>query len=93
MNVNKDKQLSSISRSGTVEEIGDYWDTHSLGDHWDETSEAEFEVRAKRRRRITVEPEIYEQLEAEARMRGIVPETLVNIWLAERLHDAGRQAK
>lgn len=86
MSANKDKKLSSISRVRTIEEIGDFWDTHSLDDHWEETSEVEFEVRARHRRRITVEPEIYEQLEAEARVRGVVPETLVNLWLAEKLH-------
>lgn len=86
MSVSKDKNLSSISKAANYEEIGEYWDTHSLDDHWDETSEAEFEVRAKRRHRITVDPEIYEQLETEARVRGIVPETLVNLWIAERLN-------
>jgi hypothetical protein len=90
MSANKDKKLSSISRAGTIEEIGDFWDTHSLDDHWEETNEVEFEVRARHRRRITVEPEIYEQLEAEARVRGVVPETLVNLWLAEKLHAPGQ---
>lgn len=76
---------ASISKGRTYKEIGEYWDEHSLDEHWDETTEVEFEVLAKRRHRITVDPEIYEQLEAEARVRGVVPETLVNLWLAERL--------
>jgi hypothetical protein len=41
--------------------------------------------RATQRRRVTVEPKIYKELEAEARVRGVVPETLVNLWLAEKL--------
>ncbi len=85
MSKNKDRQITSISKAQTLEEIGEYWDTHSLDDHWDETREAEFEVRAKQRKRVTLEPQIYEQLEAEARVRGVVPETLVNLWLAEKL--------
>ncbi len=28
----------------TPEEIGEFWDTHSLADYWDETHEVEFEV-------------------------------------------------
>ncbi|MYB65227.1 DUF433 domain-containing protein [Candidatus Poribacteria bacterium] len=28
----------------TPEEIGEFWDTHSLADHWDETHEVEFQV-------------------------------------------------
>ncbi|MDQ3748221.1 MAG: BrnA antitoxin family protein [Acidobacteriota bacterium] len=85
MSENKNIKLSSISKAETLEEIGEFWDTHSLDDYWEETREAEFEVSAARRRRVTVEPKIYQQLEAEARVRGVVPETLVNLWLAEKL--------
>jgi hypothetical protein len=86
MKENDDSQLTSISKARTPEEIGEFWDSHSLADHWDETHEVQFEVRAKRRRRITLDPQVYAQLEAEARARGVLPETLVNLWLAERLH-------
>jgi len=85
MSENKNRKRTSISKAQTPEEIGEFWDTHSLDDYWDETREAEFEVRAKQRRRITLEPQIYKKLETEARARGIVPETLVNLWLAEKL--------
>ncbi|HSK73677.1 MAG TPA: CopG family antitoxin [Pyrinomonadaceae bacterium] len=85
MSENKDKQITGISQAQTLEEIGEFWDTHSLDDYWDKTREAEFEVRAKQRKRITLEPQIYKELEAEARIRGVVPETLVNLWLAEKL--------
>ena len=33
----------------TPEEIGEFWDTHSLADYWDETHEVEFEVNLKSR--------------------------------------------
>ena len=85
MSENKDTQTTSISQAQTAEEIGEFWDAHSLDDYWDETREADFEVRAKQRKRVSVEPQIYKQLEAEARVRGVVPETLVNLWLAEKL--------
>jgi len=78
-------QKTNISKAQTLDEIADYWDTHSLADHWDQTREAQFEMRAKRRRRVTLDPEIYSQIEAQARTRGISPETLVNLWLVERL--------
>ncbi len=85
MSENKNTQLTSISQAQTLEEIGEFWDTHSLDDYWDKTREVEFEVRAAQRRRVTVEPKIYKELEAEARVRGVVLETLVNLWLAEKL--------
>ncbi len=85
MSERSDTELTSISKARTVEEIGEFWDTHSLADYWDQTYEVEFEIRAKRRRRITLDPEVYAQLEVQARTRGLLPETLVNLWLAERL--------
>ena len=77
--------LTGISQARTLEEIAEFWDTHSTADYWDQTYEVEFEVRAPRRRRVTVDPEVYEQIAKQARSRGILPETLVNVWLVERL--------
>lgn len=85
MSENEDIQLTSISKARTLEEIAEFWDTHSTADYWDQTYEVEFEVRAPRRRRVTVDPEIYEQIEKQARVRGLLPETLINLWLVERL--------
>lgn len=45
-----------ISKAQILDEVADYWDKHSLADHWEQTREAQFEVRAKRRRRIVVDP-------------------------------------
>ena len=85
MNENSNTEKSSISKARTPEEIADYWDSHSLDNHWDQTHEVEFEVRAQRPRRIAVDPEIYAQLEEQARTQGVTPETLVNQWLSEHL--------
>jgi len=87
-----DTQVTSISKARTLDEIADFWDTHSLADYWDQTHEVEFEVRAKRRRRITLDPDIYMGIESCAAARGLLPETLVNLWLAERLQEM-RQAE
>ena len=42
-----DQNISSISKVRTIEEIAEFWDTHSLADYWDQTHEVEFEVRAQ----------------------------------------------
>ena len=78
-------QITSISKARTLEEIADFWDTHSLADYWDQTHEVEFEVRAKRRRRVTLDPDVYAGVAAQANVRGVLPETLVNLWVVERL--------
>lgn len=84
----ENKELTPISKASTYEEIGEFWDTHSLADYWDQTHEVEFEVRAKSRRRVTVDPDVYTKIEDQARRRGLLPETLINIWLTERLQVA-----
>ena len=89
MNENDDPQLTPISGARTLEDIAEFWDTHSLSDYWDKTHEVEFDLRAQRRRRITLDPQVYAELEAQARVRGVLPETLVNLWLAEWLHGEG----
>ncbi len=76
---------SSISSASTPEELAGYWDAHSLEQSWDEGRDVSFELRAQRRRRVTLSPEVYAGLEKEAQVRGIATETLVNLWLAERL--------
>lgn len=85
MNENKDVDRTPISHAKTLEEIAEFWDSHSLADYWDETHEVEFEVRAGRRARVTLDPDVYARIVDQARRRGVSPETLVNLWLVERL--------
>ncbi len=79
--------MTSISKAYTLEEIAAFWDTHSLDDYWDQTHEVEFEVRVKQGHRVTLDPDVYTQIRAAARDRGVMPETLVNLWLVERLQE------
>ncbi len=82
-----DKRIAetSISRSRNLEGVAEYWEEHSVADHWDETRDASFEVRATRRRRVTIDAEVYHRIETLAHRRGISPETLVNLLLADRV--------
>ncbi|MDE0688784.1 MAG: hypothetical protein OXI61_11500 [Candidatus Poribacteria bacterium] len=46
----KDKKRDPMPPpDATPEEIGEFWDTHSLADYWDETHEVEFQVNLKSR--------------------------------------------
>lgn len=85
MSKNATPLLSSISGASTDEEMAEFWDTHSLADYWDQTREVQFDVRAARRRRVTMDPDLYERVEIWARQRSLMPEMLVNLWVAERL--------
>ena len=52
---------------------------------YDQIHEVEIEVRAHRGRRVTLDPDIGDQIVKQARIRGVSPETLVNLWLMERV--------
>ncbi len=52
MNESNEAPMTSISKARSIEEIADYWNTHSLDDHWEETHEVEFEVTVIRKRGV-----------------------------------------
>jgi len=58
MEENKEEQVTSISKSRTLEEIAEFWDTHSLTDYADQIREVEIEVRASHRR-VTLDPKVF----------------------------------
>ena len=69
-----------------IEKAARFWDTHDLTDYWDQTKEAHFEVYLQRRLFLTpLEPELAKQLVVCARKQGVSTETLINVWLTEKL--------
>ncbi len=82
------KNRSSISKAQSYKEIGEFWNTHDLADYWDETEPAEFEIDIQSE--ITyyaVDSELSAKIQAFARKRGISPDTLLNLWLQEKLQE------
>lgn len=49
----RQKTRSNAPLDATPEEIGEFWDTHSLADYWDETHEVEFQVNLKSRQNLS----------------------------------------
>jgi len=73
----------------SVEEASEFWDSHDLADYWDLTSEAHFDVDIQRRVFITaLEPHLAKTLTDLARKQGISTETLINVWLSEKVKEA-----
>jgi hypothetical protein len=83
---------SSVSHATTPQAIGEFWNSHSLDDS-PTVREVEFDVHARRRHRVTLDPDLYEQVESEARVRGVSPETLANRWLTEKVAHIARPPK
>jgi hypothetical protein len=66
--------------------MAEFWDTHSLSDYDDQTCEVEmtFDL-AARRSLIGIEPELMNGLRRIARQRQVSTQTLVNVWLQQRV--------
>jgi hypothetical protein len=87
MDENKTKD-SLPEEFASIEEASEFWDSHSLADYWDETKEVQIDVRATRKQRVALASELAKQVADVAKREGVSVETLVNLWVAERLQTA-----
>ena len=79
MGVNK---VSSISQADTLEKMGEFWDSHDFTDFDNpETPDVEFQIACA----VPIELELLSAVEQQARLRGVQVETLINLWLQQKL--------
>lgn len=82
------KGKSSISKVRTYKAIGDFWDTHDLSDFWNQTRRAKFEVdMMSERTYYSLDKKLAEQLQFIAQKRGVTADTLINLWIQEKLQE------
>ncbi len=79
--------VTSISQAHTLDEISEFWDTHSPEDYGDQIREVSIDVRVPLRRRVILEPDVYDQVAAYATIQGMGPDRLVSQWLRDRLRE------
>jgi hypothetical protein len=82
------KNRSSVSQATTYKEIGEFWDAQDLSDYWDKTKDAALEVDIESE--ITyyaVDRALSEKVQAAARRRGVTGDTLINLWVQEKLQE------
>jgi len=73
---------SSISKSASPERMGVFWDKHDFNEFDDPNApNVEFHITAA----IPIEPDLLSDIEELAHLRGIKVETLVNLWLKEKV--------
>ncbi len=72
---------SSISKAQTLEEMGEFWDEHDFVDFDTDEPDVAFSLSSS----VAIEPKLLSEIEEQAYMRGIASETLVNLWLKEKL--------
>ncbi len=81
-----ENRVSSISHSRTLEEMADFWDTHSLADYDDQTHEVEMTFDPSARRRVvTIESELMADISQVAQARKVSTQTLINVWLRQQV--------
>jgi hypothetical protein len=83
------RSKSSISKARSYKEIGEFWDTHDLADYWEQTQPVEFEVDIQSE--VTYYPldiTLAAEVCSVAKRRGVSPETLLNLWVQEKLQEA-----
>ncbi len=70
----------------TLEELSDFWDTHSSADYEEamESVEAQIDLSSSKVY-CPVSKDLLRQLREQARRQGISTEALINLWLQEKL--------
>ena len=80
------KNKSSLSKAKSYQEIGAFWDTHDLSEYWDKTKEVKFGVEINSE--ITyyaIERTLSKEVQEIAIKKGVSADTLINLWLQEKL--------
>ncbi|VAW42994.1 hypothetical protein MNBD_CHLOROFLEXI01-4867 [hydrothermal vent metagenome] len=89
-----DENKSSISKAESYREIGDFWDVHDVTDYWEQTEVAEFEVDLESDvRLVTLEPNLASKANKVAWEKGISLQTLLNLWVREKLDESEQVAQ
>lgn len=70
----------------TLEEFWEFWDTHSSADYEDDMEAVVVELEpASSMVYVPVAKDLVSKVRVQARRQGVSSETLVNLWLQERL--------
>jgi len=82
------KGRSSLSKGKSYREISDFWDVHDLSDFWDKTKKVDFKADIESEATYYVlDKKLSEKIQAIAQKRGISADTLVNLWIQEKLQE------
>ncbi len=75
-------RLSSISKVDSLKKMGTFWDTHDFTDFDNpDAPDVEFTITCA----VPIELDLLSSVEKQARRRGVKVETLVNLWLQQKL--------
>jgi hypothetical protein len=70
----------------TLDELSDFWDTHSTADYEEVMEPVEVEIDLSSSKvYCPVAKDLLRQVRKQARQQGVSTETLINLWLQEKL--------
>jgi hypothetical protein len=70
----------------SLEALGEFWDTHSTADYEEFMEPVEMEIELGTSKfYLPIAKNLLEQIRAYAKRHGVSTETLVNLWLQEKL--------
>ncbi|MCP4546682.1 MAG: hypothetical protein GY835_09495 [bacterium] len=79
-----DARRSSVSGGDSLEAMGEFWDRHDFTEFDTDRPDVEFTVRCA----VPVDSSLLTQVELQASRHGVSVETLVNLWLQQKLSEA-----
>jgi hypothetical protein len=71
-----------------MRKIGEFWEVHDLSDFWAKTKKVKFDVDIQSE--VTyypIERDLSEKIQSVARKRGVSSDTLVNLWLEQKIKE------
>ena len=85
---NMNRSRSSLSKARSYKEISEFWDNHDLTDFWDRTKSAKFEVDIESEvTYYALDSKLSRKIQSVARKRGVSADTLLNLWIQEKLQE------
>ncbi|MBW2076778.1 MAG: hypothetical protein JRI71_04380 [Deltaproteobacteria bacterium] len=74
---------SSISKADSLEKMGEFWDKHDFTDYDTNAPDVDFEISCA----VPIDLDLLSSLEKQAQLRGIKVETLINLWLQQKISE------
>jgi hypothetical protein len=82
------KNKTTISKSKSYKEIGEFWDTHDLSHYWEKTEVTNFDVNIKSQQKyFPIDANLTKKIKKLAKKRGVKTTTLINLLLQEKISE------
>lgn len=78
-----ENRKSSISKTNSLEKMGKFWDTHDFTDFDTGAPDVEFDITCA----VPIELDLFSSIEKQAQLHGVKVETLINLWLQQKLSE------